>query len=168
MRRLRLCTWSSEKVEGSGPEDWMRRLFPTIDGRGSLNQRNATTQPATMAKNAKLRMRMPPTLRRLRRLLPRLREYLTAISYGHFCPNHWEGGSDTTLVAVAIPVRSCPEKCKYLKYPADTYLCIARHASRVGKRLHKYYLLITCIRRDHGYRKSPCPLRNLASLCSCG
>jgi hypothetical protein len=79
-----------------------------------------------------------------------------------------EGGSVTTLVAVAIPVRNWREKGKYLKYPADTYLCIAPDASRVGKDLHKYYLLITRIRGDRRHRKSPFPFRNLAGLRGCG
>jgi len=145
----------------------MMTLFPTIDWRGSSNHRKARTQPTTIARKATLRMRMPPTLRRLRRLLPRLRECLTAISYGHQYPNHWEG-EDTTLVAVVIPVRNCLQKGKYLKYPADTYLCLARDASRVGKRLHKYYLLITYVRCDHAHRKSTFPIRNLDRLRGCG
>jgi hypothetical protein len=145
----------------------MMTLFPTIDWRGSSNHRKARTQPTTIARKATLRMRMPPTLRRLRRLLPRLRECLTAISYGHQYPNHWEG-EDTTLVAVVIPVRNCLQKGKYLKYPADTYLCLARDASRVGKRLHKYYLLITYVRCDHAHRKSTFPIRNLDRLWGCG
>ena len=90
------------------------------------------------------------------------------ISYGHYCPNAGKGGANTTLVAVAIPVRNCREKGKYLKYPADTYLRIARHASRVGKTLHKYSLLIICIRCDRRHRTNPFPFRDLARVRGCG
>jgi hypothetical protein len=52
---------------------WTARLV-LVDGLGSEAQFQVATQAATKPRNATLRIRMPPTLGRLRRLLPLPRE----------------------------------------------------------------------------------------------
>jgi len=138
-----------------------------VDDRGSTTHRHVATHAATKPRNATLRIRTPPTLGRLRRLLPLARECFTLISYGLFEPITGQGG-DTTFVAVTLPVSICHEKGKYLNIQADTYLCIAAHPTRVGKRLHNFYLLISRIPRALSHGRSGFPFRNLATVCGCG